>query len=408
MRVLVISNLYPPHYIGGYELGCRDVVEALRRRGHAVTVLTSTYGVGRPARDSYIIRCLETELSWDSQAPTARYWRRMLRRELWNRAMFKNLVSARDFDVVYVWNVRAISLALVLMARQIGMPLCYYISDDWLEHVDTLDRWLNQPTSAPRALVKQGGERWLALAGLGLSGRALDLRHVQFASRYLERAALQAGRAVADGRVIYWGVDGAEFAYRAEQRPQVRRLLYVGQVVPRKGAHTAIEAVRLLHERHGCGEVELTIAGGTLLPEYEAQLRQQVEAAGLGTRVRFAGQVPRNSLPQLYHDHDALVFPSIWEEPFSITLLEAMSSGLPVAGTDTGGSAEILEHERNALVFPKEDAPACARQLLRLIEDPSLAERLRACARQTTERHYRIEHTVDQIEQHLSQVCEST
>ena len=38
MKILVITNLYPPHFVGGYELGCRDVVEQLRRRGHTVWV----------------------------------------------------------------------------------------------------------------------------------------------------------------------------------------------------------------------------------------------------------------------------------------------------------------------------------------------------------------------------------
>ena len=47
MRILVVSNLYPPHIIGGYELGCRDIVEALKRRGHELLVLTSDYGIGK-------------------------------------------------------------------------------------------------------------------------------------------------------------------------------------------------------------------------------------------------------------------------------------------------------------------------------------------------------------------------
>jgi hypothetical protein len=42
----VVTNLYPPHHIGGYELGCRDVVEKLRSRGHAMRVLTSSFRQG--------------------------------------------------------------------------------------------------------------------------------------------------------------------------------------------------------------------------------------------------------------------------------------------------------------------------------------------------------------------------
>jgi hypothetical protein len=45
MRILVVTNLYPPHYQGGYEVRCAQVAEALRASGHDVCVLTSTHGL---------------------------------------------------------------------------------------------------------------------------------------------------------------------------------------------------------------------------------------------------------------------------------------------------------------------------------------------------------------------------
>jgi glycogen(starch) synthase len=45
MKILVLTNLYPPHYVGGYELRCAAITEALRQHGHEVNVLTSNHGV---------------------------------------------------------------------------------------------------------------------------------------------------------------------------------------------------------------------------------------------------------------------------------------------------------------------------------------------------------------------------
>src|SRR5947209_1549360 len=45
MKILVLTNLYPPHYVGGYELHCQTIVHALQKRGHTVDVLTSTHGM---------------------------------------------------------------------------------------------------------------------------------------------------------------------------------------------------------------------------------------------------------------------------------------------------------------------------------------------------------------------------
>ena len=140
------------------------------------------------------------------------------------------------------------------------------------------------------------------------------------------------------------------------------------------------------------------MGGGAIAPGYEAELRALVRNAQLESRVRFAGKLPHDQLPALYQDHDILIFPSIWEEPFSITLLEAMASGLAVVATATGGSAELLRHNHNALIFPPADAGACAAQLAALLNDPVLFERIRSTGRETIERHYTIAQMADRIE----------
>jgi glycosyltransferase involved in cell wall biosynthesis len=75
----------------------------------------------------------------------------------------------------------------------------------------------------------------------------------------------------------------------------------------------------------------------------------------------------------------ALVFPSLWPEPLSRVLLEALALGTPVAAMDTGGTREILEHEQSGLVVERADELAEA--LRRLVEDAALRERLREGAR---------------------------
>src|SRR5436190_17861800 len=62
MKILVLTNLYPPHYVGGYELHCQTVVKALRKRGHEIAVLTSDHGVdegGGIPNESGVFRSLK-------------------------------------------------------------------------------------------------------------------------------------------------------------------------------------------------------------------------------------------------------------------------------------------------------------------------------------------------------------
>ena len=112
-------------------------------------------------------------------------------------------------------------------------------------------------------------------------------------------------------------------------------------------------------------------------------------------------------MPGLYAAHDALIFPSIWEEPFALTLLEAMACGLPVVGTTTGGSGELLEHALTGLVFEPGDAGSLCAQINRLRAEPGLGAALAERARRRVERDFAIEHTVAQVEAFLTRQVRS-
>jgi glycosyltransferase involved in cell wall biosynthesis len=395
MRILVISNFYPPHFIGGYELGCRDVVEALKSRGHEVRVLTSTYGVNRAEHSDSVYRWLETDLALNIE-DSSKDLIKVVKKESINQRAFNRI--SREFlpDVVYVWNATHISISLAIKAQQTGLAVCYFISDHWLARWES-DALYSLKHRSPRRLHRR--LIWKTLKSLlnasGLMPRVdLDLSRVQFASHFLKQAALEANRPVQNAEVIHWGVDVNRFPFN-EKAHEPKRLLYVGQVTLLKGVHTVVEALKLIVEQPCYRSTTLTIVGG---PDYDNRIHKLVSSLGLEDNVRFTGLIPRDQLPAIYRDHDILLFPSIWDEPFSITMLEAMSSGLAVAGTNTGGSSEILKDEINALVFAKEDAKACASQITRLIKDTELFESIRRNGRRTVEENFKLEAMVNRID----------
>jgi len=310
-------------------------------------------------------------------------------------------------DVVYAWNLAKLPIALAARAQSRG-PIAYYISDAWLEKAGEpgwyQERWM-ATTATPRGsaqrLAVAATRASFRLGGLTWLDEPLRLEHAQFCSAFLRDAALRAGRHVEHAEVVHWGVDANRFrpAARAADRARTR-LLYAGQIVPHKGVHTAIAAVARLHAC-GYGEVTLTIAGAAHDPEYDARLRAQVTAARLDESVRFIGPQPRERLAGIYREHDVLVFPSCWEEPFAITPLEAMASGLVVVGTPAGGSSEVFDDGVNALTFPEEDAAACASQLQRVISDAAFATDLATRARRTIVERFTLERMVDRIEARL-------
>lgn len=409
MRILVVSNVYPPHYIGGYELACRDAVEALRAKGHVVEVLTSTYKIGEPATQDGAHRWIKNdiELQLIGEQCTPEQLRHM---EQHNQAVFRRL--CRDFkpDVVFLWNMARISLSLAYVAQKLNIPYCCYVFDDWVAQWE-IDPWYkshNYIDCRRRDLVGREAARLpLRLAGLYLPPNFLSLKNFIFSTEFLKQSALKAGKPVRDASVIYWGINPADYPYVVAKR-QPYRLLFAGQVVKIKGVHTAIEALKILREKFFMTAATLTIAGGSVMPEEEAYFRQLVAESQLEDFVHFTGMLPREELRSLYQNHDILIFPSVWDEPFGITILEGMSSGLAVVGTGTGGSAEIMKDGVNALLFHKEDAYACASQLMRLMTDNELYEQIRSRGRHSVEQEFDFARTINHLEGFLCETINGT
>src|SRR3712207_1808975 len=74
---------------------------------------------------------------------------------------------------------------------------------------------------------------------------------------------------------------------------------------------------------------------------------------------------------------DVLVVPSRWYENAPVVIYEAFAAETPVVATDLGGMSEVVEHEKNGLLFELESVEDLARQLRRLGEEPGLLEKLR-------------------------------
>jgi glycosyltransferase involved in cell wall biosynthesis len=384
-------------------LGCRDVVESLKARGHQVRVLTSTYKLDQPQTEGEVYRWLQLSEWW--MPYSLRDFSAAIKKEKTNSRAFRKLCGEFEPNLIYVWNPVGISLSIVSVAQELGLPVCYFVSDHWLEEWETdpgYQVWQEPAVGLRHAFLFKPTLAFLKTAQLADRPAIPIFRNLQFASEALKRDALEKGRAVANAEVIHWGVNLDQFQL-AEKPGRPTRLLFVGQLTPHKGVHTAVEAFCLL-KRHGHESATLTIVGDSRLTDFKAQLRETVAANKLERQVRFLGQVKREEMPQIYREHDILIFPSVWEEPFSITVLEALASGLAVVGTPTGGSDEILEDGLNALIFEKENAEQCAAYISRLLTDERLFAQIRWRGRSTIEQEYQLKQMVDRIERSLKEV----
>jgi glycogen synthase len=406
MRILTLTNLFPPHYLGGYELICYQVVRGLRARGHEVAILTSDHVVAE-SRGLEEERGIERTLKihglyghpWLNIGSL-----RLL--EQHNNDVLRRALRLHKPDLVHVWNMGGLSKSLLLTLQSSGLPTVFYSSDHWIARGFTTDVWLRW-WNRQDAPVHQRLARWMCeIAGLRKrwdvraatsAGPEFRFERICFCSRALRQSTVNAGWDVAHGEVIYPPVDISRFNEppRARSKP-VQRLLFVGRLGTDKGVMTALRALSIIREKFP-GELTLCGSGEA---QFVRELKRFVSEARIG--VRFAAAT-LEEMPQVYRDHDALVFPSEWAEPFALTPLEAMASGLPVIGTTTGGSAELFRDRENALTFPAGNAEALARCILELTGNDELRFQLACAGFEEVRRRFEDRIMIDQVENYLQE-----
>ncbi len=403
MKILVLSNLYPPHAIGGYEERCRQIIDLLRARGHEVRVLTSTHGVGREAREGHVHRRLRIHGFFGHP------WLgigRLYGLECHNHAVLREELADFRPDLVHVWNLGGISKTLMLTLQAARLPVVYDVSDHWIARSLRADVWLNwwnDVAGGTGAKILRGLLRATGLAA-AIRRRApyahwdeLRFDRIYFCSDALKQLTLAKGWPLAHAAVIFCGVETAKFAPRPAH-DRFTRLLWVGRLNADKDPLTAIQALGRLA---GAGDRTLTLdLYGKGEEAYVATLQAAAAAAGIADRVAFKS-ADAAEMKRIYADYDALLFTSAWAEPFALTPLEAMAAHLPVISTLAGGSAELVRHGENALAYRTGDAADLAAQVQRLAGDPALRRALAATAGREVVARFDLSVITTQIETYL-------
>lgn len=409
MRILFISNFYPPYELGGWEQNCQEAVEGLRARGHVCYVLTSRHGLdGITQSEVDVARVLHLQADIHYYRPLDFFLCRPGQEKANVRAL-RDALDAFHPDIVFIWGLWNLSFRLAYWAEQwLPERVAYAVAGYWFMQPDPHEAYWQQPARQPAVRALLAPARWLALRQLAREKAAypLQLRHVACVSHYVRQKLSQAGVLPHGARVIYNGVDPEPFLEAAAHRRPGNglRLVYTGSLLAHKGVHTAIEALDLLKRQRRMDGIHLDIVGSGH-PDYEARLHSRVTAMGLDAHIRFCGRVSRPEIPAILAGHDVFLFTSIYEEPIARTVMEAMAAGLAVVGTAVGGQAEMLQHGENALVYPPDNAAALAECITQLQSDPALRARLAERGQRTVLEHFTLKRMVDEIETWLAEIA---
>jgi glycosyltransferase involved in cell wall biosynthesis len=410
MRIVVLSDLYPPYFLGGYELECSQHAEEFVKRGHEVYVLASRWKAEKGLENGNVFRLLHfspfnENLRLSSSKFDSIYGINRLREIKWALACRLNYRIAYNFikkikpEAVYIWNMGSVGIGPVIGAQNYGVPTVFRLNDYWLA---TLKRDV-QLKPNPLKRVYRG-----MISGLRRFDK-INLNHMIMCSNSLMRIYADLDFAEGNMSVIPTGInscsiiDDKKLKRLDADNNGVVRLMFAGRFVPEKGVDVGIKAFKNLIERNNMPPLRFDIFGWG--PEgYEKVLRDMVHSLGLCETVKFMGKLEPQELMQRYEDYHAFLFTSRWEEPFGITLLTAMARGVPVIATKRGAAPEIICDGENGILVPADDAIALADAIHRLIQNPLLAEKIRYNAIKTVREKYTFEKVFNKTEEYFRKV----
>jgi len=410
MRLLFLSNFYPPCDRGGLESLCQEVADGLRKRDHFVWVLSSKCDkLSVSNKSANAIYSLYIQAGINYYRPLDFFMERRFN-ERANGQALRNALDQLSPDLVVVWGMWNLSRYLPFWAEQ-WMPgrVAYYVSDTWPIDMDIHENYWRLPARHRTSELIKKLLRFLALRQLRREGYPppLYFQHAVCCSQYIRDMLVDGGKLPESTGVLYHGIDPVQFLREVpdqtvmQERPL--RLVYFGRLASIKGVHTAIEAVGILRQRGLANHIDLTILGSGH-PDYEAYLRTKAMELDVGSCVHFVGRVHWDALLSHLKSSDIFLFTSTGREAMARTVMEAMAAGLLVVGTQAGGQKEMLFDGENALVFQAGDATSLADCIARVINEPSMRWRLALAGQQMILERFTLKRMVDDVEKWLQAI----
>jgi glycogen synthase len=434
VKILVVVNLFPPLHAGTFDFRCQNMTENLKKRGHDVLILTSRYGLNNEQRDHEIERRFILQGAFDLQ-PVTRFGA-LKEMEIYNNQALQEALDSYQPEIVHVWSMQGLSKSLIFTLRNSRIPTGYDVGDDWLSRgirTDPWLRWWNQPEApmgeklqraslelsggrekmnrlAPTQMTK-GYDRVKELYGpiealervQPNSIGAFNFPRLYFCSNSLKEEAERAGFRVGHGEVIYPGIPTDRFY--AEVKPAsapVKKFLLVTKMHALSGVMTALDGLRQARENKVQASLSIYGKGES---EQVAQIRSYVIQHQLPVEF-LAASSTQKELPQIYRQHDAFIYTTETEEPFSISTLEAIASGLPVIASRAGGVRELVRHGENGLTYTPGDAVELASRIQELQMQPNLRVQMAETAQQEVMMRFNESFVLDQTESFLQQTIE--
>lgn len=336
MRLMIISNLYPPRGLGGYEIAAQDVADGLAALGHEVRVLTSPMEDDRPADDAHVHRILGLK-TFGPVPDTTLSVSRFLH--------YEAAVSQVDNSLILLGELREFAPDHVMAFNLVGLGGIGLI--DVLRRTGT--SWsLNLGDTVPLGLTQGLDRRILDAFGVDPATWFTDVPFVSVSSLLVDEIEAGGVRLGPDRLLLPRGIDApplpaGDTAEAPRRADGVTRFVFTGSLHENKGVDLMLQAVAAVQERFP--DIAVDVFGRGEDEKYRALAAE----LGVDGAVTFHGYVDRATILTALSRAEAFLFPTWEREPLGQAPLQAAAMGCVPIITAQAGVAEWLSDGAHCL-----------------------------------------------------------
>ena len=405
MRILIVSDRYPPDVVGGYELRCQEAVEWLVQLGHDVAVLTTESGVEDDSYDYHVYRVLK-KYSYGATPKNWGFFRRLYF-AVRDNYIFKRIVKKYKPDILYLWHCAGISRSLIPELFDLAIPTHVDVSDKWVYKVSRewgpIYGFLSGTSSSTlKKFIKRCLLKILPIFSFGLlrASYSIDLKRVKgyFTSRWNKEFHVKNLNQCEHFQIFHTGISLEKFPFKQKMSMDgAVSLLYVGQISREKGFFLLLDNIdQACH--HTAWQITLTVVGDFRSEKTKRMVQKRIKTFNEKCKICFVGRIAQHDLYEYYHDSHFTVFPSLLDEALSRVPLESMACGTPCISTDNPGSKELFNAEAPLLQLDRKDPNSLWKTIREYHDSTKKYIQLSVSGKEFTSRYYTFDRYMENVE----------
>lgn len=412
MKILILSDYFSSKNWGGAGIVSFDEAKILQKRGHEITVITSTSDrkeQGESREHGFKIFRLYSDYPLE--------WRAY--KSLYNRSIvgeIKRIMNAIKPDIVQAYNIHThLSYYSLKLAKQSGAKVFLTMHDVMAVHYGKFTEFIDQnDLSIPKRFnYKISGWQLLRIFKWQYNPlRNLIIRHYL---RYVDKifAVSDALKLVLNQNgidnvtVIHNGIDISSWKISDEHVSALKQkynllnkkvILFSGWITGAKGGEQLLVAMKKVVEK--VQDAAIMAAGRTDL--YYRYMQKNASDAGIADRIIFPGWLIGPDLVASYESADVIVFPSICFDTFGMVNLEGMLSKKPVVATCFGGASEVVLDGITGYIVNPYDTDTMAERIIELLLNIEKARQFGQAGYERALKYFNKEDKVDELLKYYS------